>query len=257
MEKILHGEVAIVTGVSRPKGIGAAICRKLAELGANLFLTGWPAYDEGQPSGSGDSGLDRLLRELRDFGSDVEWVPLDLRLSESPVALLDTVSSRFGRANVLVNNACVSSPDTIATLNAASLDLHYAVNSRAPILLSVEFVRRFSGKGARRIILMTSGQLLGPMPGEVAYVVSKAALDAFTITFAHDVGRYGITVNAVDPGPTDTGWITQEKQQELLPRYSLGRLGQPEDAARLVAFLVSSEADWITGQTIRSRGGFY
>jgi 3-oxoacyl-[acyl-carrier protein] reductase len=95
------------------------------------------------------------------------------------------------------------------------------------------------------------------MPGSVAYAASKAALDAFTITLADEVGKYGITVNAVDPGPTDTGCMTQEKRLELLPRYSLGRLGKPEDAAQLVAFLISSEADWITGQTIRSRGGFY
>jgi 3-oxoacyl-[acyl-carrier protein] reductase len=256
MEKILHGEVAIVTGVSRPKGIGAAISRKLAELGVNLFLTGWPAYDEGQSSGSGDSGLDRLLSDLRDLGSDVEWVPLDLRLSESPAALLDAVSSRFNRAHILINNACVSARDSIATLNAAVLDQHYGVNTRAPILLSVEFVRRFGGKGARRIISMTSGQMLGPMAGEVAYSATKAAVDAFTITFASEVGKLGITVNAVDPGPTDTGWMTQQEQKEFLSRYSLGRLGGPEDAARLVAFLASSEADWITGQIIRSRGGF-
>jgi 3-oxoacyl-[acyl-carrier protein] reductase len=95
------------------------------------------------------------------------------------------------------------------------------------------------------------------MAGSVAYAATKAALDAFTITFADEVGKYGITVNAADPGPTDTGWMTQEKQRQLLSRHPLGRLGQPEDAARLVAFLVSSEADWITGQTIRSRGGFW
>jgi 3-oxoacyl-[acyl-carrier protein] reductase len=257
VERSLQGEVAIVTGVSRLQGIGAAISRELAALGANLFLTGWPASDESQPGGIGDSGLDGLLSDLRGSGSQVEWMAFDLSFSESPVALLEAVSSRFGRAHVLINNACVSSRDSIATLNAASLDLHYAVNSRAPILLSVEFARRFGEKGARRIISMTSGQMLGPMPGAIAYAVSKAALDAFTITFASEVGKFGITVNAVDPGPTDTGWMTQEVQKELLPRYFLGRLGQPEDAARLVAFLARPEAGLITGQIIRSRGGFY
>jgi 3-oxoacyl-[acyl-carrier protein] reductase len=106
------------------------------------------------------------------------------------------------------------------------------------------------------MILMTSGQMLGPMPGSIGYAASKGALDAFTITFAGEVGRHGITVNAVDPGPTDTGWMSHQQKQGLLPRYSLGRLGTPKDAARLVAFLVSPEADWITGQIIRSRGGF-
>jgi 3-oxoacyl-[acyl-carrier protein] reductase len=257
MKETLHGEVAIVTGVSRPEGIGAVICRKLAELGANLFLTGWPPYDEDRASNSGSFGLDRLLSDLRGSGSEVEWVPLDLSSSESVAALPEAVSSRFGRANILINNACVSSRDSIATLDAAVLDRHYAVNTRAPILLSLEFVRRFGGKGARRIISMTSGQMLGPMPGEMAYSATKAALDAFTITFASEVGKFGITVNAVDPGPTDTGWMTTDVRNELLPRHALGRLGEPRDAARLVAFLATPESDWITGQIIRSRGGFW
>jgi 3-oxoacyl-[acyl-carrier protein] reductase len=257
MKESLRGEVAIVTGVSRSEGIGAVICRKLAELGANLFLTGWPPYDEDQPLKSDGSGLDRLLSDLRGSGSEVEWVPLDLSSLESIATLPEAVSSRFGRANILINNACVSCRDSIATLDAAVLDRHYAVNTRAPILLSIDFVRRFGGKGARRIISMTSGQMLGPMHGEMAYSVTKAALDAFTITFASEVGKFGITVNAVDPGPTDTGWMTKDIRNELLPRYALGRLGEPQDAARLVAFLATPESDWITGQIIRSRGGFY
>jgi 3-oxoacyl-[acyl-carrier protein] reductase len=247
--------VAVITGVSRLQGIGAAICRELAKSGANLFLTGWPAYDEKERD-EGDP-LDRLLGDLREFGTEVEWIPLDLSLPESPGALLEAVTSRCGRAHLLVNNACFWLGDSIATLDAASLDRHYAVNTRAPILMSVEFVRRFAEKGARRIISMTSGEMLDPMPGSIAYAASKGALDAFTITFAAEAGKYGITVNAVDPGPTDTGWMTEAQRQELLPRYSLGRLGTPEDAARLVAFLAGPEADWITGQVIRSRGGFW
>jgi 3-oxoacyl-[acyl-carrier protein] reductase len=121
-------------------------------------------------------------------GCEVEWMPLDLSLPDSAVTLLEAVSRRFGKAHVLINNACFWLGDSIATLDAASLDRHYAVNTRAPILLSVEFVRRFAEKGARRIISMTSGQMLGPIPGSVAYAASKAALDAFTITLA-DEGR--------------------------------------------------------------------
>jgi 3-oxoacyl-[acyl-carrier protein] reductase len=253
MEQNLQGQVVIVTGVSRSQGIGAAISRRLALLGAHLFLTGWPDYD---PSESSVSELERLVKGLRDTGPEVEWMPLDLGLSDSHATLIEALSSRFGTAHVLINNACFWLGDSIATLDGPLLDRHYAVNTRAPILLSLEFVRRFAGRGARRIISMTSGQMLGPMPGSVAYAATKAALDAFTITFADEVGKHGITVNAVDPGPTDTGWMTQQNRRELLPRHSLGRLGQPEDAARLVAFLASSEADWITGQIIRSRGGF-
>jgi 3-oxoacyl-[acyl-carrier protein] reductase len=91
---------------------------------------------------------------------------------------------------------------------------------------------------------------------ESAYAATKGAIEAFTRTLAAEVGHKGITVNAVNPGPTDTGWISGELEQDLLPRFPLGRIGQPEDAARLVAFLASDEAAWITGQIINSEGGF-
>jgi 3-oxoacyl-[acyl-carrier protein] reductase len=94
------------------------------------------------------------------------------------------------------------------------------------------------------------------MVGEIAYAATKGAIDALTVTLAAEVASQGITVNAVNPGPTDSGWITGELRQELLSRFPMGRLGQPDDAARLVAFLVSDEAEWITGQIIHSEGGF-
>jgi 3-oxoacyl-[acyl-carrier protein] reductase len=141
-------------------------------------------------------------------------------------------------------------------LTSELLDRHYAVNLRATALLSVEFARRFSGKGGGRIIQLTSGQSLGPMPGELAYAATKGAVEALTKTLAVELAPRGITVNAVNPGPTDTGWMTDEIKRELLPRFPMGRLGQPEDAARLIRFLVSPEAEWITGQVIHSEGGF-
>jgi len=137
------------------------------------------------------------------------------------------------------------------------LDAHYAVNVRAAVLLSVGFARRWKGERGGRIINLTSGQSLGPMPGEIAYATTKGAIEAFTSTFAVEVASRGITVNAVNPGPTDTGWMTEELKRELLSRFPTGRLGQPEDAARLIAFLAGEEAEWITGQVIHSEGGFW
>ncbi|HYP19306.1 MAG TPA: SDR family oxidoreductase, partial [Chloroflexia bacterium] len=93
-------------------------------------------------------------------------------------------------------------------------------------------------------------------PGKLAYVATKGALEAFTVTLSAEVAPSGITVNAVDPGPTDTGWVTDELREYLLPRFPMGRIGQPEDAARLIAFLASENAGWVTGQIIRSTGGF-
>jgi 3-oxoacyl-[acyl-carrier protein] reductase len=255
MKGALSGQVAVVTGVSRAKGIGAAISLELAKHGAHLFLTGWPGYDDELPeNGAGEQSL--LLGELRQLGVEAEWTPFDLSLADAPKKLWDVVQARFNVAHILVNNACFSMRDSVETLDVETLDRHYAVNTRAPILLSVEFVRRFGGKGARRVISMTSGQMLGPMRGELAYTATKAGVDAFTITFAAEVGHLGITVNAVDPGPTDSGGMTAEVQRTLLSRFALGRLGRPEDPAHLIAFLAGPEGGWVTGQVLRSRGGF-
>ena len=256
MKGPLNGQVAVVTGVSRAKSIGSAIARQLAKDGAHLFMTGWPEYDDEESWKPDHLEQPLLVDEVRKLGVEAHWLPIDLSIPQAPQKLWEAVQARFEVAHILVNNACVSSRDSIESFDTATLDRHYAVNTRAPVLLSVEFVRRFGGKGARRIISMTSGQMLGPMRGELAYLVTKAGLDAFTITFAAEVGHLGITVNAVDPGPTDSGGMTLDLQETLRPRFALGRLGQPEDAAHLIAFLAGPDGGWITGQILRSRGGF-
>ena len=256
MKGPLAGQVAVVTGVSRAKGIGAAIARELAQQGAHLFMTGWPEFDDEQSWKPDDLEQPLVVSELRELGVEAEWIPLDLSLVEAPRKLWDAVQARFSVAHILINNACFWAADSIETLDAGMLDRNYALNTRAPILLSLEFIRRLGGKGARRVISMTSGQMVGPMRGQLGYAVTKASLDAFTITFAAEVGNLGITVNAVDPGPTDSGSMTPEHQKELLSRFALGRLGQPEDAAHLIAFLAGPDGGWITGQVLRSRGGF-
>lgn len=242
----LRGRVAMVTGAGRCRGIGAAICKALAEEGADVFFTHWKEGNE--PEG--------LLEELRGVGVRAETMEVDLSLLESPERLLDMVAARLGQPSVLVNNAAYSTRDGYEALDAASLDAHYAVNLRATALLSVGFARRFGGGSGGRIVNLTSGQSLGPMPGELAYAATKGAIEAFTLSLAVEVGQKGITVNAVNPGPTDTGWMADELRQELSGRFPTGRVGEPEDAARLVAFLASEEAAWITGQVIHSEGGF-
>ncbi len=140
------------------------------------------------------------------------------------------------------------------------LDAHYEVNLRATALLCVEFARRFPDErqraGSGRIINITSGQGLGPMPGELAYAATKGAVDALTVSLSHSLAPRGITVNAINPGPTDTGWMDDDVKTFLLPRFPMGRIGEPGDAARLVAFLASPDARWITGQILHSEGGF-
>lgn len=243
----LRGHVAVVTGAGRQGGIGTAICRALAAKDADIFFTHW---------GNGENEQESLLEELRDAGVRAGAMELDLSLPESPERLLDAVAERLGPPSILVNNAAHSTRDGYETLDAATLDAHYAVNLRATALLSVVFARRFDGRTGGRIVNLTSGQSLGPMVGELAYAATKGAIEAFTRTLAAEVGHKGITVNAINPGPTDTGWMTEELREELSAKFSVGRIGEPEDAARLVAFLVSDEAAWITGQVIHSEGGF-
>jgi 3-oxoacyl-[acyl-carrier protein] reductase len=244
-----------VTGVGRKRGIGSAVCRALASRGAGVVFSYWRAYDHGMSLASDEPGA--LLGELRAQGVGAEGMEIDLSLPDSARLFLDAAEERLGRPSILVNTAAYSTRVGFETLEAEDLDAHYAVNVRAMALLSVDFVRRYPGGPGGRIVNFSSGQSLGPMPGELAYVATKGAIEAFTRTLAVEVGHKGITVNAVNPGPTDTGWISEDLEQELLPKFPLGRLGQPEDAARLVAFLASDEAAWITGQTIHSEGGFF
>jgi 3-oxoacyl-[acyl-carrier protein] reductase len=124
-------------------------------------------------------------------------------------------------------------------------------------LLTQAFVRQWSGEDGGRIVNMTSGQSQGPMAGELAYAASKGAVEALTSSLAPAIASRGITINAVNPGPTDTGWMSDELKADLLPKFPMGRIGGPEDVAKLVAFLCSEDAGWITGQVIHSEGGFW
>lgn len=241
-----RGPVAVVTGAGPPRSIGTAICLALAGNGADVFFTYWDA-DEDEP--------EALLQSLHECGIRAGGMEIDLSLPESPGKLLDAAVERLGPPSILVNNAAHSERDGYEDLDAATLDAHYAVNLRATALLSVLFARRFDGEHGR-IVNLTSGQSLGPMPGELAYAATKGAIEALTRTLAAEVGHRGITVNAANPGPTDTGWMTGELKQELAVKFPSGRVGEPEDAARLVAFLAREEAAWITGQVIHSEGGF-
>jgi 3-oxoacyl-[acyl-carrier protein] reductase len=247
--------IALVTGASRRQGIGAATCKALAAAGHDIAFTHWQAYDR-QMAYSDEGGPPGLVSDLEALGSRVWQTRVDLSDPNAPAKLLDEVTVGLGFPTVLVNNAAYSTSDGYEVLDAAMLDSHYAVNLRGTALLSVEFARRWPGGAGGRIINLTSGQSLGPMPTELAYIATKGAIEAFTVSLSAGVAPLGITVNAVNPGPTDTGWMTEDLKKALLPKFPVGRLGQPEDVARLIAFLASPEAEWITGQIIHSEGGF-
>ncbi len=250
--------IAIVTGASRSRGIGAAVCRAFAQVKIDIFFTYWGAHDQAL-YGQEEERYRRLLSTLREMGVRAEGMEIDLSLPQAARQIMDEVEARLGAPSILVNNA--AHDDTNAPfdqLDARIFDTYYAVNMRGTMLLSIEFARRFSQSSGGRIINLTSGQGVGAMPGKLPYVATKGAIEAFTVTLAAEVAPRGITVNAVDPGATDTGWISADPElmRALLKQAPFGRVGQPEDAARLIAFLASDAGEWITGQIIHSRGGF-
>jgi 3-oxoacyl-[acyl-carrier protein] reductase len=251
-----EGRVALVTGASRMRGIGVAVCRELARAGNDVAFTHWRAYDAEMPWGADTESPESFAAELRALGVRALPVAADLSDVTTPAALLDNVEQELGSVTVLVNNAAYSTSDGLEGLTADVLDAHYHVNMRGTMLLSAEFARRFRAGRGGRIINLTSGQSRGPMPGELAYGATKGAIEAFTLSFSAVVAQRGITVNAVNPGPTETGWMDEELRAMLRTKFPAGRIGQPEDAARLIAFLASDAAEWITGQVIHSEGGF-
>lgn len=256
----LSGRSALVTGVSRRAGIGFAVARRLGELGADLYLQGWRAHDAGQPWGEDAAGPGVLVEELREqTGSRVEYADSDLASPELPDRLVADVRRTYGHLDILVPNHARSSSGgagEMGSLTAEEIDAHLAVNVRATALLVQALALQHDGRPGGRVVLFTSGQHLGPMPGELDYALSKGAVHQMTLPFASALIRRGITLNTVNPGPVDTGYLTGEDREKVAVRFPRGRWGQPEDTARLVGWLCTDEAAWVVGQVIDSEGGF-
>jgi 3-oxoacyl-[acyl-carrier protein] reductase len=243
----------LVTGVSRGIGIGAAVARTLAAAGHRLLLTGLPAYDDAQPYGGDPQGVPTLLDEL---GERAHHVTADLLDPAAPAELVAEAVRRYGRLDMVVAVHAYSTHTVLGALEAAEIDRHLLVNVRATLLLAEAFATAFTGDDGGRLVLFSSGQRLGPMSDDLAYAASKAAVENLTTQLAPLLMPRGITVNCVNPGPTDTGYAPPEVHATVARRFPGGRWGTPEDAARLVGFLCSPEARWITGQVIHSEGGF-
>lgn len=248
--------MALVTGAGRRVGIGAAIARRLAADGARVLVHGWSGYDDTHPSGPDPGAAAALAAELRASGGAAEHVDADLADPAVPALLVARAREAFGSLDLLIANHARDGMQSLSELTAAEIDLTYAVNTRATLLLVQAFAAtRPPGPGGR-VVLFTSGQYHGAMPSELPYIASKAALHGLTASLAAELMARGITVNCVDPGPTDTGYADDAARAAVAAANPGGRWGVPDDAARLVAWLVSDEARWITGQLIASDGGW-
>lgn len=281
----LSGRTALVTGVSRRRGIGFAVARRFAALGANVFIHHFRPHDVDLPWGGDD--LDALRDELSEAlapGARFGDIGADLADASQLPGVLEAASSLTGGLDILVCNHARSGGDgSILDMTADTLDGFWAANTRSTLLLTAAFARRVSGVepdrprqpgerlvGAKpyaaptgRVFWMTSGQLTGPMPGEVAYATSKAALAGITRTVAAELLELGIVLNTINPGPVNTGYMDPESSdrpleelQQHLATTPFGRYGQPSDPAELIGWLATDAGAWVVGQVLTSDGGF-
>jgi 3-oxoacyl-[acyl-carrier protein] reductase len=253
--KVLKGCVALVTGVSRQKGIGFAIAQQLAMLGADVFIHSFTPYDADREWGADPEGISALIAILQEHGTQIAHAEGDFSDPAVPKQIMDKAVQTFGHIDILVANHTYSTMGNLEELTAADIDIHFQVNVRGTLLLTQAFAQQHQKNSGGRVILLTSGQQLNPMPAELAYVASKGALQQLTLSLSAHLIPRGITVNTVNPGATDTGWANAEVDRFIRAANPQGRWGKPEDAARLIGWLATDDAQWITGQTINSHGG--
>ena len=250
----LAGQTVLVTGASG--GIGAAIARAFSAEGARVAVH----YFSEQPAPPGvtwehTTPAANVAAALAAELGDAVAVPADLRAPDAARHLLDEVERRLGPVDVLVNNAAhCETPDTFGALTADGLRRHYEVNAIAPALLVSELARR-QRDDRRPCVVNVSTDAARAFPGQIGYGTSKAALEALTRAAALDLGAAGIRVNAVAPGPVQTGWMDAETYARAGEIVPLGRVGEPADIADAVVFLASHQARWITGQVLQVAGG--
>ena len=278
----LQGKVVLVTGANH--GIGAATAKAFAAEGAAVFVQylSLPLDERfagAEPETPGEAayraGLatdaDDVVAAIRESGGRVDAWEADLTDVANVPLLFDRVEAAFGAVDVLVNNAAHYEADSflpeavgaegpfddpLPTVSKEIFDEHFAVNTRAVALMMAEYGRRHIQREASwgRVINIST-DAAATFAHSVSYGASKYALESYSRSAAQELGRFGITVNVVSPGPTQTGYITPEQEESLRWRIPLGRLGEPDDVADVVVFLASEQARWLTGQTIYAGGG--
>ena len=252
----LEGRVALVTGVGRRIAIGAAIARRLAGDGAAVVVHSWVPHDAEQPWGADPDGPEAVVDGIRAAGGRAEHVSADLGEPAAPARVVEAAGRAFGHVDIVVANHARSGAQTLEQLTADELDRCHAVNTRGSLLLAQALAAQHDGRPGGRVLFFTSGQYHGAMADELPYIASKGALYQLTGSVAAHLMPRGITVNCVNPGPNDTGYADDATRAWVADANPGRRWGTPTDAARLVAWLVSDDASWVTGQVIASDGGW-
>lgn len=243
--KRLAGKVALVTGASR--GIGAAIALRLAEEGATVAVN----YN------SNKEAADKIVKEITELGSKAVAFQANVSAAGDSKKLIEEIGKTFGKIDILVNNAGVYQPRPITDATAEHVDYVFGVNIKGVVVTTAEALKNFADGG--RIINISSGAARMTMAGSSIYSATKAALDTLTRVWAQELGARKITVNGVAPGTTVSDMfnagVPDELKKVMIEKTALGRLGEPEDIAAVVAFLASDDGRWVTGHTIAADGG--
>ena len=262
----LQDRVALITGVNNPQGIGAATALAFAREGAKLVLTYKKVFRQFDRNKTDRNGADRYYAanagnadivesRLKAVNADYIMLESDISSEDAVKEIYAAAMERYGKVEILVNNAAADDEnglDTIENITRNVIDDTFAVNVRGSILMIRELVKRRNGYG-RIINLSTDASQV--FAGQITYGASKATLEALTRSIALEVAKYGMTVNCVAPGPTQTGWIDADLEKAVIPLIPMGKLIQPEDIAETILFLASEQARMLTGQVIKVSGG--
>ena len=254
----LDGRKILITGVSRPLGIGATLAKRLAEAGAAIAAHGYSDYDlsVNNYKSAMPNGTETIVNNLNDLGLNVTTItPSDLEKPGIAEKIVDEAVDKLNGLDGLILNHCYGVTEEIGQWKPEHIDPTLLINVRASMMMIQSFVNQVDAKKDNVITLFTSGQYLSPMVNEIAYCVSKEAIICLCRQASSLLGDRNIRVNCVNPGPNDTGYCFGEEYESVAKKFPRGRWGTPDDTADLVLFLHSSYAKWITGQVIASDGG--